>query len=195
MSGTIEQLKELKDLLDQGVLTQEEFDGQKKAILEKPKITQVSPEPVIVAQPATMQPGMMMQPGMSQPGMMQPGMMHPGMMQPGMMQPGMMQPGMMMANGGMMRPPPPGCPPGGQYVMVKWCGPQTHQGAECMKLAGCIMLPAWGVGLICCFIACCMENDPKDEKEVYKLGDQHYTLNGTLDERVGPGPYGGARGK
>ena len=75
MSGTIEQLKELKDLLDQGVLTQEEFDGQKKAILEKPKITQVSPEPVIVAQPATMQPGMM------QPGMMQPGMMQPGMMQ------------------------------------------------------------------------------------------------------------------
>ena len=180
MSGTIEQLKELKDLLDQGVLTQEEFDGQKKAILEKPKITQVSPEPVIVAQPATMQPGMMMQPGMSQPGMMQPGMM---------------QPGMMMANGGMMRPPPPGCPPGGQYVMVKWCGPQTQQGAECMKLAGCIMLPAWGVGLICCCIACAMENDPKDEKEVYKLGDQHYTLNGTLDERVGPGPYGGARGK
>ena len=164
MSGTIEQLKELKDLLDQGVLTQEEFDGQKKAILEKPKITQVSPEPVIVAQPATMQPGMM-------------------------------QPGMMMANGGMMRPPPPGCPPGGQYVMVKWCGPQTQQGAECMKLAGCIMLPAWGVGLICCCIGCAMENDPKDEKEVYKLGDQHYTLNGTLDERIGPGPYGGARGK
>ena len=94
-----------------------------------------------------------------------------------------------------MRPPPPGCPPGGQYVMVKWCGPQTQQGAECMKLAGCIMLPAWGVGLICCCIACAMENDPKDEKEVYKLGDQHYTLNGTLDERVGPGPYGGARGK
>ena len=56
MSGTIEQLKELKDLLDQGVLTQEEFDGQKKAILETPKITQASPEPVIVAQPATMQP-------------------------------------------------------------------------------------------------------------------------------------------
>ena len=90
MSGTIEQLKELKELLDQGVLTQEEFDGQKKAILEKPKITQVSPEPVIVAQPATMQPGMM-QPGMMQPGMMQPGMMQPGMIQPGMMQPGMMQ--------------------------------------------------------------------------------------------------------
>ena len=104
---------------------------------------------------------------------------------------GTVAPGMM----GNQRPPPPGCPPGGQYVMVKWCGPQTQQGAECMKLAGCIMLPAWGVGLICCCIACAMENDPKDEKEVYKLGDQHYTLNGTLDERVGPGPYGGARGK
>ena len=104
---------------------------------------------------------------------------------------GTVAPGMM----GNQRPPPPGCPPGGQYVMVKWCGPQTQQGAECMKLAGCIMLPAWGVGLICCCIACAMENDPKDEKEVYKLGDQHYTLNGTLDERVGPGPYGGARGR
>mmetsp|Transcript_6758 Transcript_6758/g.21156 ORF Transcript_6758/g.21156 Transcript_6758/m.21156 type:complete len:189 (+) Transcript_6758:354-920(+) len=65
MSGTIEQLKELKELLDQGVLTQEEFDAQKKEILEKPKTTQVAPEPAIVAQPATMQPGMM------QPGMMQ----------------------------------------------------------------------------------------------------------------------------
>ena len=75
MSGTIEQLKELKELLDQGVLTQEEFDAQKKEILEKPKTTQVAPEPAIVAQPATMQPGMM------QPGMMQPGMMQPGMMQ------------------------------------------------------------------------------------------------------------------
>ena len=73
MSGTIEQLKELKELLDQGVLTQEEFDAQKKEILEKPKTTQVAPEPAIVAQPATMQPGMM-QPGMMQPGMMQPGM-------------------------------------------------------------------------------------------------------------------------
>ena len=70
MSGTIEQLKELKELLDQGVLTQEEFDAQKKEILEKPKTTQVAPEPAIVAQPATMQPGMM-QPGMMQPGMMQ----------------------------------------------------------------------------------------------------------------------------
>ena len=75
MSGTIGQLKELKELLDQGVLTQEEFDAQKKEILEKPKTTQVAPEPAIVAQPATMQPGMM------QPGMMQPGMMQPGMMQ------------------------------------------------------------------------------------------------------------------
>ena len=100
MSGTIGQLKELKELLDQGVLTQEEFDAQKKEILEKPKTTQVAPEPAIVAQPATMQPGMMqpgMMPGAPMPGMppMQPGMMQPGMMQPGMMQPGMMQPGMM----------------------------------------------------------------------------------------------------
>ena len=192
MSGTIEQLKELKELLDQGVLTQEEFDGQKKAILEKPKTTQVSPEPII-AQPATMQPGMsqpcMMQPGMMQPGMMQPGMMQPGMMQPGMMQPGMM-PGMMMAHGG--RPPPPGCPPGGQYVMVKWCGPQTQQGADFCKLIGCLTLPG---GLICCCIGMAMENDPKDDKEVYKVNGNHYTPTGTLDLKVGPGPYThGARG-
>ena len=106
---------------------------------------------------------------------------------PGGIQPIMMQPGMM----GNQRPPPPGCPPGGQYVMVKWCGPQTQQGAECMKLAGCIMLPAWGVGLICCCIACAMENDPKDEKEVYKLGGNYYSLNGTPENLRAPKEGGG----
>ena len=30
-----EQLRELKELLDEGILTQDEFDTQKKAILEK----------------------------------------------------------------------------------------------------------------------------------------------------------------
>ena len=33
MSGTIAQLKELKELLDGGVLTQDEFDAQKSVIL------------------------------------------------------------------------------------------------------------------------------------------------------------------
>ena len=111
MSGTIAQLKEIKELLDGGVLTQQEFDAQKTLILEKPKITQVAPAPVapapvapVVGQPAMMQAGMM-QPGMMQPGMMQPGMMQPGMMQPGMMQPGMSMPGIyaQLWNG----PPPP----------------------------------------------------------------------------------------
>ena len=31
----VEQLRELKELLDEGILTQDEFDEQKKAILEK----------------------------------------------------------------------------------------------------------------------------------------------------------------
>ena len=39
--NTVARLKGLKELLDGGVLTQEEFDAQKKEILEKPKTTQV----------------------------------------------------------------------------------------------------------------------------------------------------------
>lgn len=31
----VEQLRELKELLDEGILTQEEFDAQKKMVLEK----------------------------------------------------------------------------------------------------------------------------------------------------------------
>ena len=46
MSGTIAQLKELKELLDGGVLTQDEFDAQKSVIL----------------QPGMMQPAITMQP-------------------------------------------------------------------------------------------------------------------------------------
>lgn len=50
MGATMEQLKELKEMLDAGVLTQEEFDAQKKIILadtNKPsaKPNQVAPEP------------------------------------------------------------------------------------------------------------------------------------------------------
>ena len=71
MSGTIAQLKEIKELLDGGVLTQQEFDAQKTLILEKPKITQVAPAPVAPAPVA---------PVVGQPAMMQAGMMQPGMM-------------------------------------------------------------------------------------------------------------------
>ena len=44
MGDTVAQLKGLKELLDGGVLTQEEFDAQKTVILDaqKSKITQVA---------------------------------------------------------------------------------------------------------------------------------------------------------
>ena len=153
MSGTIEQLKELKELLDQGVLTQEEFDAQKKEILEKPKTTQVAPEPAIVAQPATMQPGMM-----------QPGMVDP-------------------TTGLTQRFPPPGCPTGGAWRMVKWQGPQTQQQQQFLALLGLLFMPAMGAGLICCCIAGAIE--PQDDKEVYTVNGLNYTPNGILDENVG----------
>ena len=49
--GTVAQLKGLKELLDGGVLTKEEFDAEKTVILEKSKITQVKPAPVVGQQP------------------------------------------------------------------------------------------------------------------------------------------------
>ena len=61
MSDVVEKLKQLKELLDDGVLTQEEFDAQKKQVLATP--TPVQGNPVPVAQPQMMQqPQMMMQP-------------------------------------------------------------------------------------------------------------------------------------
>ena len=51
MGDTVAQLKGLKELLDGGVLTQEEFDAQKTVILEKAKSTQVAPAPVVGQQP------------------------------------------------------------------------------------------------------------------------------------------------
>jgi hypothetical protein len=53
MGDTVAQLKGLKELLDGGVLTQEEFDAQKTVILDaqKSKITQVAPAPVVGQQP------------------------------------------------------------------------------------------------------------------------------------------------
>ena len=53
MSDTISKLKDLKELLDGGALTQDEFDAQKAVLLGNSKITQVAPAPVVV------QPGMM----------------------------------------------------------------------------------------------------------------------------------------
>ena len=61
MSDVVEKLKQLKELLDDGVLTQEEFDAQKKQVLATP--TPVQGNQVPVAQPQMMQqPQMMMQP-------------------------------------------------------------------------------------------------------------------------------------
>jgi len=144
MSGTTvgQQLKELKELLDGGVLTQGEFDEQKTAILEKSKVAETQPA----------QPAISMQPGMSPTGMMQ-------------------------------KPPPPGCPTGGAWRMVKWNGPQTQQQQQCMALIGLLFLPAFGAGLICCCIAGAIE--PQDDKEVYSVNGLNYTPNGILDENVG----------
>ena len=38
MSGVVAQLKDLKELLDSGALSQEEFDAQKKLILNPPGV-------------------------------------------------------------------------------------------------------------------------------------------------------------
>ena len=45
MSDTISKLKDLKELLDGGALTQDEFDAQKAVLLGNSKITQVAPAP------------------------------------------------------------------------------------------------------------------------------------------------------
>jgi len=47
MSDTISKLKDLKELLDGGALTQDEFDAQKAVLLGNSKITQVAPAPVV----------------------------------------------------------------------------------------------------------------------------------------------------
>jgi hypothetical protein len=138
MSDKVAKLKELKELLDAGVLTQEEFDAQKKVVLEA--TTAIMP----------------------------------------------VQPGMIQA-----RPPPPGCPPGGSYQMVKYCGPQTKQSADCLAITGLLLLPAMGVGIWCFIFSACARADPKDEKELYVLGGTYYTLNGTIDTNVGA--QGGGR--
>ena len=106
----------------------------------------------------------------------------PGMM----MQPIMMQPGMM----GNQRPPPPGCPSGGQFLMVKYRGPATQQAQSSHTNFCCILGILFNMfgGPICCILALCPPQDLKDEKEVYQLGGTYYTPNGTVDTNVGYQP-------
>ena len=139
--------------------------------MAQPEVAPVVAAPVVpVAAGVPMQPQMQMQPGMMMQGTMNP-----------MMQPGMMQ----------MRPPPPGVQPGGTYQMVKFCGEKTKKEADCLACVGCLFLPAYGLGLLCCLVSACARNDPKDEKEVYVLHGQYYTPQGTIDQNVGSG--GGGR--
>ena len=70
--------------------------------------------------------------------------------------------------------------------MVKYCGPETQQAQNMCCLIGICFIGAFGAGIICCLISGCVQGDPKDQKEVYKVHDMHYTLNGTLDPKVGP---------
>ena len=98
---------------------------------------------------------------------------------------GTVAPGMM----GNQRPPPPGCPPGGQFLMVKYEGPKTQKYQQSYSRTCCIigtlLVPAFGAGIICCLCAACPPPDLKDEKEVYQVGGTYYTLNGTVDTNVG----------
>lgn len=131
----VAKLKELKELLDTGVLSQEEFDAEKKKVLEVPA-TEI-----------------------------QPVMAHPGMSN-------MLQPGM-------MRPPPPGCPTGGEYVRVRYSGPATQNAKGIRCILGFVIPPL----APCCWLGACLMDSlaPKDIKEVYQLGGTYYTMNGTVD--------------
>ena len=97
--------------------------------------------------------------------------------------PVMMQPGMM----GNQRPPPPGCPSGGQFLMVKYRGPVTQQ-AQQHHSSMCCIIGILCANPICCLCAACPPPDLKDEKEVYQLGGTYYTPNGTVDTNVGYQP-------
>ena len=80
---------------------------------------------------------------------------------------------------------PVGCPPGGQYLMVKYMGPATQQAQSSHSTFCCILGILCG-NPICCLCAACPPPDLKDEKEVYQVGGTYYTLNGTVDTNVGP---------
>ena len=101
---------------------------------------------------------------------------------------GTVAPGMM----GNQRPPPPGCPPGGQFLMVKYEGPKTQKYQQSYSRTCCIigtlLVPAFGAGIICCLLVGWPPVPLKDEKEVYQVGGKYYTPNGTVDTNVGHQP-------
>ena len=98
---------------------------------------------------------------------------------------GTVAPGMM----GNQRPPPPGCPPGGQFLMVKYEGPKTQKYQQSYSRTCCIigtlLVPAFGAGIICCLLVGWPPVPLKDEKEVYQVGGRYYSLNGRVDTNVG----------
>ena len=98
---------------------------------------------------------------------------------------GTVAPGMM----GNQRPPPPGCPPGGQFLMVKYEGPKTQKYQQAYSRTCCIigtlLVPAFGAGIICCLLVGWPPVPLKDEKEVYQVGGTYYSLNGRVDTNVG----------
>ena len=98
---------------------------------------------------------------------------------------GTVAPGMM----GNQRPPPPGCPPGGQFLMVKYEGPKTQKFQQAYSRTCCIigtlLVPAFGAGIICCLLVGWPPVPLKDEKEVYQVGGRYYSLNGRVDTNVG----------
>ena len=104
---------------------------------------------------------------------------------------GTVAPGMM----GNQRPPPPGCPPGGQFLMVKYEGPKTQKYQQSYSRTCCIigtlLVPAFGAGIICCLLVGWPPVPLKDEKEVYQVGGRYYSLNGRVDTNVGRRPRGG----
>ena len=98
---------------------------------------------------------------------------------------GTVAPGMM----GNQRHPPPGCPPGGQFLMVKYEGPKTQKYQQSYSRTCCIigtlLVPAFGAGIICCLLVGWPPVPLKDEKEVYQVGGRYYSLNGRVDTNVG----------
>ena len=179
------QLKELASMKDSGILSEAEFATQKAALLA------VAPQaPPIMPVQATMQGGMM-----------QPGMMHgaghddaaghdaaghdaAGHDAAGHDAAGHDAAGHDAAghDDGQPTPPPPGCPPGGQFVMVKYHGPATKQAQA--HTAFCCILGFFLPVLSAALLALCPPQDLKDEKEVYQVNGTCYTLNGTVDTNV-----------
>ena len=66
------------------------------------------------------------------------------------------------------RPPPPGCPLGGEFKMVKYSGPATQQ-AQSQHSSMCCILGVLFMNPICCLLSGCPPRELKDEKEVYQV--------------------------